>query len=485
MGDITILALRAILPEIYLLAMIIFLLLVAVYKCTRVCNAMISGTMLTLLGTGWFLTSHLGLGHQVAILNGMFATSSFIAFSKILILVAAAMTLLVGADWLKEKGGYPSEFLVLMLLSILGMLCMVSANDLLAVYMALELSSLALYVLAAFTRDTAKSSEAGLKYFVLGSLASGMMLFGISLVYGFSGTIGFEPLKELFANTVPPYSRGLVLGMIMVIIGFCFKLSAVPFHMWAPDVYEGAPTPVTAFFATAPKIAAFILFIRVLVQPFGMLFEQWQQVILFVSVGSMVVGAFAAIMQTSFKRLLAYSSIGHVGFILMGVATDSLDGVQSVLLYLTLYIFMSAGAFGCVMLMRRGGEYVEDIKDLSGMAQNHPVRAAILAIFMFAMAGIPPLSGFFGKMYILLSAVHHGLVWLAVVGVVASVIAGYYYIKVVKVMYFDDPARPFDSEVPCLLRLGIGISMAVTLFFCAVPSGLMDQIKLVAQGLAH
>jgi NADH-quinone oxidoreductase subunit N len=485
MGDISILSLRGVLPELYLVAMIIFLLMVAVYKCKRVCGAMISGTLITLAGTGWYLTSQLQVTEQVSLLNGMFATSNFIAFSKILVLTAAAMSVLIGADWLREKGGYPSEFLILILLSVLGMLCMISANDMLTLYMALELSSLALYVLASFTRDTAKSSEAGLKYFVLGALASGMMLFGMSLVYGFSGTTSFDALTELFTHTEAPYSRGLILGMILVIIGFCFKLSAVPVHMWAPDVYEGAPTPVTAFFATAPKIAAFILFLRVLAQPFGALADQWQQVILFVSVTSLAVGALAAIKQTNMKRLLAYSSIGHVGFILIGLAAGGIEGVQAILLYLSLYIFMSAGAFGCVLMMRRNGEYVEDIKELSGLGQTHPVRAAALSVFMFSMAGIPPLSGFFGKLYVLLAAVNHGLVWLAVIGVTASVVSGYYYLKIVKVMYFDEPAASFDQPVPLLLKLGVAVSAIVTLFFCAVPSGLIGQIKIVAQGLVH
>jgi NADH-quinone oxidoreductase subunit N len=485
MGDITMLALHAVLPELYLLSMIIFLLMVAVYKCKRVCPAMIGGTLITLIGTGWYLFSQLHITSQVSVLNGMFATSNFIAFSKMLVLAAAAMSVLVAADWLREKGGHPSEFLILMLLAVLGMLCMISANDMLTLYMSLELSSLALYVLASFTRDNAKSSEAGLKYFVLGALASGMMLFGMSLIYGFSGTIGFQPLAELFTHTEPPYSRGLILGMVMVIIGFCFKLSAVPFHMWAPDVYEGAPTPVTNFFATAPKVAAVILFTRLLMQPFGHLADQWQQVILFVAVASMMVGALAAIMQTNIKRLLAYSSIGHVGFILMGIAAGGQDGVQAVLLYLSLYIFMSAGAFGCVMMMRRNGEYVEDIKELSGLAQTHPIRAATLSVFMFSMAGIPPLSGFFSKLYVLLAAVNHGLLWLAVVGVTASVISGYYYLKVVKVMYFDEPVQPFDQPVPFLLKLGILIGVLVTFFFFTLPSGLISQIKIVAQGLVH
>lgn len=473
--------LRVILPELYLLVMAIFLLMVAVYKCKRVCNAMLAGTLLTLAGTAWYLWPMLGVAKQVAVFNGMFATSGFIVFSKLMVLAAAAMAVIIAADWLKEEGGYPSEFLILILLSTLGMLLMISANDLLALYVALELSSLALYVLTAFTRDNAKASEAGLKYFVLGALASGMMLFGISLIYGFAGTIGFKELSDLFAHGAPPYSRGVILGLVMVIVGFCFKLSAVPFHMWAPDVYEGAPTPVTAFLATAPKIAAFTLFARLLAQPFGLLFDQWQQVIIFASVASMGLGAFAAIMQTNIKRLLAYSSIGHVGFILMAVAAGGKDGMAALLLYLALYIFMSIGAFGCVLMMRRNGHYVEDIKELGGLAQTYPVRAMVLAVFMFSMAGIPPLAGFFGKMYVLLAAVNHQLIWLAVVGVAASVVSGYYYLKVVKVMYFDEPTQPFDKDMPLMLRVGVGISVVVTLLFFLAPSSLVAQVKEVAE----
>jgi len=481
MGDIHMSSLYAILPELYLGVMALFLLMVAAFKCKTVCNAMLSGTLFTLFGTAFFLWPHLEAKGLLAF-NGMFAVNGFIAFSQLLILAAVALVVLISSGWLKEDDGKPSEFLVLMLLSTLGMLLMVSAADLLSLYLALEMSSLALYVLASFARDNAKSSEAGLKYFVLGALASGMMLFGISLVYGFAGTTGFSALATLF-SAHEAVSKGVIVGLVLIIIGFCFKVSAAPFHMWTPDVYEGAPTPVTAFFATAPKVAAFALLARLLLQPFGALLDQWQQVILFVSVASMIVGALAAIMQTNIKRLLAYSSIGHAGFMLMGLAAGNAAGVQALLIYLALYIFMSAGAFGCVLLMRRNGQYVEDIKELAGLAQTNPRNAFIMAVFMFSMAGIPPLAGFFGKLYVILAAVGAGLTWLAVIAVITSVISGFYYIKIVKIMYFDEPAKPFDADAPFLLRAGIAIAAAVTLLFFLIPTPLVTQAQVAAEAL--
>lgn len=481
MGDITLQSLYAILPELYLCAVGLFLLMVAVLKCKRCCNAMVGGTLAGFIGTAWYLAPHLHDAASTAF-NGLFASSSFIVFSKLLILAAASLVTLVAADWLKANGGKPSEFLVLMLFATLGMLLMVSANDMLSLYMALEMSSLALYVLASFERDHAKSSEAGLKYFVLGALASGMMLFGMSLVYGFAGTTGFEPLSQLFTASAP-VSKGVLVGMVFIIIGFCFKISAVPFHMWAPDVYEGAPTPVTAFFATAPKIAALALFVRVLLYPFGELLGQWQQVIIVVSIASMLVGALAAIMQSNIKRLLAYSSIGHVGFMLMGVAAGNVSGVQAMLIYLALYIFMSAGAFGCVLLMRRDGGYVEQIRDLAGMSRSRPILALVFSAFIFSMAGIPPLAGFFGKMYVVLAAVNAGLTWLAVIGVATSVVGGYYYIRIVKVIYFDEAAPALERGTPALLRAGLIISAAVTLLFFLMPTPLVSQAQLAAQAL--
>jgi len=480
-GDIRISHFSVLSPELYLCGWSLFLLVYGAYRVRRHSdNFMIFSGILMLAITAWLITG--SYGPRIIIMNGMFIADRFSSMVKCMLMASGALVLMLSSNWLKEEDGRPFEFVILLLLSTLGMLFMVSANDLLAMYMAMEMSSLALYVLASFTRDHAKSSEAGLKYFVLGALASGMMLFGMSLVYGFSGTTSFDGLEKLFAlhGAVP---KGTIVGMILVIVGLCFKVSAVPFHMWTPDVYEGAPTPVTAFFATAPKVAALALFTRVMLQPFGDLVGQWAQILVFVSVATMTVGALAAIMQTNIKRLLAYSSIGHVGFMLMGIASGNSAGVQAVLIYLTLYIFMSAGAFGCVLLMRRDGHYVEQIKDLAGLGKTQPIMAMTIALFMFSMAGIPPLGGFFGKMYVIIAAISAGLTWLAVIGVIMSVISGYYYIKVVKVMYFDEPARPLDRHVPCLLRTGIAISAFVTLLFFLYPSPLILEAKAAAEAL--
>jgi NADH-quinone oxidoreductase subunit N len=283
------------------------------------------------------------------------------------------------------------------------------------------------------------------------------------------------------ANAVA--SKGVIVGMILIIVGMCFKVSAVPFHMWTPDVYEGAPTPVTAFFATAPKAAALLLFTRVMLQPFGPLVVQWQQVLIFVSLASMLVGSLAGIMQGNIKRLLAYSSIGHVGFILMGIVAGGVAGVQAILIYIALYIAMSAGAFGCLLMLRRDGKYIEDIKDFSGLAQTHPLVALLLSTFMFSMAGIPPLAGFFGKMYIVIAAVGAGFAWLAVLGVITSVISGFYYIKIVKVMYFDEALKPLDVETCMAVRLGVAISTLVTLLFFFIPTPLVTVAKSAAEAL--
>jgi NADH-quinone oxidoreductase subunit N len=482
MGDITFISLQGILPELFLAAIAVFLLMVTVFKCKTVCPSMLGGALFALAGTGYYLSTKIGHA-PTSYFNGMFVSNDFVIFAKMLILSATALVLLISGNWLRERGDTPSEFLVLMLLSVLGLMLMVSAGDLLAIYMGLEMSSLALYVLAAFDRDQTKSNEAGLKYFVLGALASGMMLYGMSLVYGFAGTTSFEGLAKLFAESGAPASKGVLAGLTLIMIGFCFKLSAVPFHMWTPDVYEGAPTPVTAFFAGAPKIAAMALFIRLLMQPFGELIGGWQQIVDFVAVASMLVGALAAMMQSNIKRLLAYSSIGHVGFMLMAIAADNAMGAQAILIYLSTYIFMNAGMFGCVMLMRRKGHHVEQIGDLAGLAQTRPLMAVTIAAFMFSMAGIPPLAGFFGKFYVVLAAIQAGLSWLAVVGVATTVISCFYYLKVVKVMYFDNPAEAFDRHAPVMLKTGIAIGAAFTLLFFLVPTPLVTAAQAAAEAL--
>ena len=476
-GDITMAVLPVIVPELYLCLVAMALLLYGVYRKPAAYNMMWLAVV-ALVGAGYLVICQ----HQGAqtVLNGMFHVDGFTLFAKLLILTSAVLVFVMASDWLHVRGR-PFEFVILKLFAVLGMMLMVSANDLLALYMALEMSSLALYVLASFSRDTVKSCEAGLKYFMLGALASGMMLFGMSLLYGFTGTVSFDALGALLESG--EVSKGVIVGMILIVVGFCFKLSAVPFHMWTPDVYEGAPTPVTAFFATAPKIAAMALFTRLLLEPFGGLAADWQQVMIAASVLSMLVGALAAIVQTNIKRLLAYSSIGHVGFMLMALATGSLAGVQSMLIYLCVYIFMSAGMFGCVMLMKRSGHAVEDIKDISGLSQTHPLMAIAISIFMFSMAGIPPLAGFFGKMFVIIAAVNSGLVWLAVVGVLTSVIGCYYYIKVVKVMYFDEPAWGFDKPQTIWLPLASGLGAVVTFLFFLLPTPLIAQAKIAASVL--
>ena len=396
--------------------------------------------------------------------GGLFAGDSFAAFSKVLILAGAALSLMLTLDYGEEHGLSRFEFPVLMLLATAGMMVMASAHSMMSLYLGLELSSLAQYVLASSARDELRSAEAGLKYFVLGALASGLLLYGISLVYGFSGTMDFSALAGAFAGPAP-VSTGLIVGVVFVIAGLAFKLSAVPFHMWTPDVYEGAPTPVTAFLSTAPKVAAVVLLVRVMVTPFGHLLAQWQGLIELISIASMLLGSLAAIGQASIKRLLAYSSIGHVGYALIGLAAGTPTGARGVLIYMVTYVFMSAGTFAVVIAMRRRGRSLEKIADLGGLAKTDPALALAMAVFMFSMAGIPPLSGFFGKFFVFQAAVAAGLWPLAVIGVLTSVVGAYYYLRVIKVMYFDDAQPAFDRRTTSLSFVAGASAVFTTLFF--------------------
>jgi NADH-quinone oxidoreductase subunit N len=402
----------------------------------------------------------------------MVVVDSFSQFVKFLILIAASLVLGMSFDWLAIEQHKKFEYPILVLLSTLGMLVMVSANDLLILYVGLELSSLALYVLAAYDRDNATSSEAGIKYFVLGALASGIMLFGTSLIYGYTGTTNFSVLAELFTLNFAGY--GAVVGMVMLVVGLSFKISAVPFHMWTPDVYQGAPTPVTMLFATAPKLAALAVFIRLLMQPFANLLPDWQNILAIVAVGSMLVGALGALTQHNIKRLLAYGSIGHIGYMLVGVASGSAEGIKAVLVYSALYMFMSVGTFGFVLFMRRAGAQVEEIKDLSGLSRTHPRAAFFMLLMMFSMAGIPPFAGFYSKMFVFMSAVEAELYSLAVIGVLTSVIAAYYYLKVIKVMYFDEPVQGLERYVPFISRVTLTICALVTVLFFLYPTVLLN-----------
>ena len=373
------------------------------------------------------------------------------------------------------------EFPVLMVFAALGMLMMLSANDLISLYVGLELQSLALYVVAAFRRDTLRSTEAGLKYFVLGALASGMLLYGSSMIYGFVGTTSFAGLAEALSGEAP-VSIGLIVGIVFLAAGLAFKISAVPFHMWTPDVYEGAPTPVTAFFAVAPKIAAIGLFIRVLVGPFGALVAEWQQIIVFISIASMALGAFAAIGQENIKRLMAYSSIGHIGYALVGLAPGTESGVRGVLIYMAIYLFMNVGTFAVILCMRQKNRMVEGISDLAGLSRTHPLMAVTLAIFMFSMAGIPPFAGFWGKYFIFAAAVQSGLWALAVIGVLTSVIGAFYYIRIIKLMYFDEAATAFDAMPPSLSFAAAATGLFTGLFFM-FPAPIVAAAEAAARAL--
>lgn len=395
--------------------------------------------------------------------NGLFVNDAFSGYAKLLILAGAALTAILSIDYNEKQHEARFEFPILMLFSTIGMMVMASANNLMTLYLGLELQSLAIYVLAAFARDDVRSSEAGLKYFVLGALASGLLLYGISLTYGFSGTMDFGRLAQ--AITDPQgVSTGLMVGIVFVLAGLAFKISAVPFHMWTPDVYEGAPTAVTAFMSTAPKVAPFVVLLRVMVGPFGHVLPQWQPIIILVSIASMLLGSFAAIAQSNVKRLMAYSSIGHMGYALVGLAAGTEAGVRGVLVYLLTYVPMSAGAFACIIAMRRRGLAVEKISDLGGLARTDLGLATLLTVFMFSMAGIPPMAGFFGKLYVFLAAVQSGLWTLAVIGVLTSVVGAFYYIRIVKVMFVDAPEPAFDAR-PAGVSFVAVVSGAFTLLF--------------------
>jgi NADH-quinone oxidoreductase subunit N len=384
----------------------------------------------------------------------------------------------MSVDYWREDGGLKFEFPVLVLFAAAGMLMMISANDLIALYVGLELQSLSLYVIATFKRDSARSAEAGLKYFVLGALSSGMLLYGASLVYGFTGQTTFSGIAAALAASET--SLGLVFGLVFLIAGLAFKVSAVPFHMWTPDVYEGAPTPVTAFFAAAPKVAAMTMFIRILVDAFAPITSDWQQIIAFIAIASMLLGAFAAIGQSNIKRLMAYSSIGHMGFALVGLAAGNETGVQGVIIYLLIYMAMTLGAFACILSMRRRDAMVEDIADLAGLSRTNPIMAFMLAMILFSLAGIPPLAGFFAKFYVFLAAIEANLYTLAVIGVLASVVGAYYYLRIVKIMYFDEPAEGFEP-MPMELRLVLGVSGAFVLLFVFIAGQVGEATAMAAR----
>jgi len=394
---------------------------------------------------------------------------------KILTLLFCLLVLLSSKTYLKINNIEKIEYLVIILASVLGMILMISAYDLILFYLGLELQSLCLYILASFKRENEQSTEAGLKYFVLSALATGLLLYGCSLIYGFTGSTNFETIS----NNLDSQNSGAVFGIVFVIIGLAFKVSAVPFHMWTPDVYEGSPTSVTSFFALIPKIAALTVFIRFMYVPFINVFDQWQTIIVFLSIASMILGAVAAIGQNNIKRLMAYSSIGHMGYALAGLSVGTNSGIQSTIIYLIIYLVMNLGAFGCIFMMRRENTFYENINDLSGLSKNHPILALVFLVILFSLAGIPPLAGFFAKFYIFMSVIESGMYALAIIGLLTTVISAFYYLRIIKIIYFDKPKKPFEVNYDWGLKVSLFLSSILVLIYFIYPSMLINLVSSI------
>jgi NADH-quinone oxidoreductase subunit N len=469
-------AILPVLPEIVLGLGAMALLMLGVFRAAANIRVVDFAAIALLVAAGAILLALPG-GRLVSF-GGSFVVDDFARFLKILALLGSAVAIVMSLDYAVRERQVRFEYSVLIVLSTLGMLMLISAADLIALYLGLELMSLPLYVVAASHRDSLRSTEAGLKYFVLGALSSGMLLYGASLVYGFTGTITFSVIAQAAGHG----GIGLIFGLVFLFAGFCFKVSAVPFHMWTPDVYEGAPTPVTAFFAAAPKVAGIAMFVRTAVAAFPGITNEWQQILVFVAIASMGLGSFAAIGQRNFKRLMAYSSIGHMGYALIGLAAGTPEGVQGVLIYMAIYITMTLGVFAVILAMRRSSGMVESIDQLAGLARTHPTMAFLLAMLLFSMAGVPPLAGFFAKFYVFLAAVKAGMYVLAVLGVLASVVGAYYYLAIVKIMYFDEAAEGFYA-MPIELRVVLGICGLFNILFFLYPGPLVGAASAAAHSL--
>lgn len=465
-------------PEILLAVGAMVLLMIGAFRDDGALGVVTGGAIALIVTT--LALVHVVPSDGLRLFGNSIILDGFAKFLKTLTLIGSAAAVIMSIDWMRSARMDRFEYPVLIVLATLGMMIMISAGDLIALYMGIELQSLALYVVASIQRDSTRSTEAGLKYFALGALSSGMLLYGCSLIYGFSGTIELAKIATLAGHGEA--SVGLVFGLVFLIAGLAFKVSAVPFHMWTPDVYEGAPTPVTAFFASAPKIAGMAVFVRAMISGFPTMTPEWQQVIVFVSIASMVLGAFAAIGQRNIKRLMAYSSIGHMGYALVGLASGSESGVKGVIIYLTLYLAMTLGTFACILAMRRNDAAVEEIDDLAGLSRNSPLMAFVLAMLLFSLAGIPPLAGFFAKFYVFLAAVEAGLYPLAVIGVVASVVGAYYYLRIVKIIYFDEPAPAFDKMSGELATV-LAVSGVVVILFFVYPGPLVSAATAAAKAL--
>jgi|TARA_Y100001949_G_scaffold160114_1_gene151516 NADH-quinone oxidoreductase subunit N len=461
-----------ILPELFLSLAIMSLLMVGAFikKSFKLVN------LLTIFSLIFAIILLLNQPSEIIkIFNESYIIDRLSIFMKVLTLLFCLFVLLSSKDYVKSISIDKIEYPIIILASTLGMILMISSYDLIVFYLGLELQSLGLYILSSFRRDDEKSTEAGLKYFVLSALASGLLLYGCSLIYGFTGSTNFEVISANLDGS----NTGAVFGIVFIIVGLAFKVSAVPFHMWTPDVYEGSPTSVTSFFALVPKIAALAVFIRFMYVPFINVINQWQIIIVFLSIASMILGAVAAIGQNNIKRLMAYSSIGHMGYALAGLATGTNAGIQSTIIYLTIYLVMNLGAFGCIFMMKRENVFYENINELSGLSKNHPVLSLSFLIILFSLAGIPPLAGFFAKFYVFMSVIEVKMYALAVIGLVTTVVSAFYYLRIIKVIYFDKPKKPFEKCYDWGLKISLILSSILILIYFVHPSALTNIISSI------
>ena len=462
-----------ILPEIFISLSIMFLLILGVFKKNS--SIIVHNLSIVSLLIAGILILNNPVDKVVILFGSSYIIDSLSSFMKILTVLGSIFVLLISTKYLKILKIFLIEYSILMLCSILGMMVMISSNDLILFYVGLELQSLALYVLASFNRDQLKSSEAGLKYFVLSALSSGLLLYGCSLIYGFSGSTNFNIISDAMNST----DYGLTFGIVFILVGLAFKISAVPFHMWAPDVYEGSPTSVTLFFAIVPKIAALTAFVRFLYVPFVDMIDQWQSILIFLSIASMTFGAVAAIGQKNLKRLVAYSSIGHIGYILAGISVGTNEGLQSSIVYISIYLVMNLGLFSCLLMMKRDDQYFETVDDLSGLSKNHPLLSLSLLIILFSLAGIPPLAGFFAKFYVFKSVIEQSMYFLAIVGLLSTVIAAFYYLRIIKVIYFDKEKEKYDTDHNIWLRISLTLSTLLILLYFIFPSKLVEIVSRI------
>jgi len=463
--------LNLIIPELFLTTSIMILLMIGVFYKNSF-NLIFKLSTIVLLATFILLFNH-SVDTSAKLFNNSYTIDYLSLFMKALTLVACIFVMLSSFDYIKLIGINKIEYPILILSATLGMMIMISSYDLIVFYMGLELQSLSLYVLVSFNRDSLRSTEAGLKYFVLSALSSGLLLYGCSLIYGFSNSTNFD----LIAQNIDQFNTGSIFGIVFILVGLAFKVSAVPFHMWAPDVYEGSPTSVTAFFAIVPKVAALTVFIRFLYVPFINLVDQWQMIIIFISLASMILGAVAAIGQTNLKRLMAYSAIGHMGYALAGLATGSNEGIQSTVIYLSIYLLMNLGIFSCIFMMKRKDIFYEDIQDLSGLSKNHPIISVCLLVLLFSLAGIPPLAGFFAKFYVFMAVIKVEMYTLAIIGLITTVISAFYYLRIIKIIYFDDPKEIFEIDQNFGLKVSLFLSTIIILIYFIYPSLLIDMVS--------